>query len=119
MENYIILGIVLLLALAAVAVLIKHRGRKGCCGSGSDYTPRKKKIKNVVAVKVFQVEGMHCEKCAGRVTETINDLPDAAASVDLKSGAVTVSYAQSVEDDVIRDRIGRLGYTVTAIHPKA
>lgn len=119
MENYIILGIVLLLALAAVVVLIKRRGRKGCCGSGSDYTPRKKRLKNVVAVKVFQVEGMHCEKCAGRVTETINDLPDTVASVDLKTGAVTVSYAQSVEDEVICQRIRRLGYTVTAIRPIA
>lgn len=119
MENYIILGIVLLLALAAVAALIRRRGRKGCCGSGSDYTPRKKRLKNVAAVKVFQVEGMHCEKCAGRVTETINDLPDTAACVDLKSGAVTVSYAQNVEDEVICQRIRRLGYTVTAIRPKA
>lgn len=117
MENHIIWGIVLLLVLAAVAALIRRRGRKGCCGSGSDYTPRRKRLKNVVAVKVFQVEGMHCERCADRVTETINDLPETAASVDLKSGAVTVSYARSVEDDVIRDRIQRLGYTVTAIRP--
>lgn len=42
MENYIILGIVLLLALAAVAVLIKRRGRKGCCGSGSLCAPKEK-----------------------------------------------------------------------------
>ncbi len=115
MENYIVIGIILLIALAAVGTLIKRSGRKGCCASGSDYTPRKKKLENVIASKVFAVEGMHCEKCANRVTEVVNDIPGVAGVVNLKRGIVTVSYAQPVPDEQIKARIERAGYTVTGI----
>ncbi len=115
MENYIVIGIIALIALAAVGTLIKRSGRKGCCSSGSDYKPRKKKLEKVIATKVFAVEGMHCEKCANRVTEVVNDIPGAAGTVDLKKGTVTVSYAQMVPDEQIKVRLERVGYFVTDI----
>ena len=115
MENHIIIGIVIVIAFFAVRTIVKRKGRKGCCGSGSDYKPRKKKLKNVIATKVFVVDGMHCEKCAGRVTEVINDISGAAGVVDLKNGIVTVSYEQEVADEQIKARIERVGYTVTEI----
>ena len=58
---------------------------------------------------------MHCEKCANRVTEVVNDIPGAAGVVDLKKGIVTVSYEQEVPDEQIKATIERLGYTVTEI----
>lgn len=115
MENYIVIGIILLIALAAVGTLIRRSGRKGCCGSASDYKPKKKKLENVIATKVFAVDGMHCEKCANRVTEVVNDIPGAAGVVNLKKGIVTVSYAQPVPDEQIKARIEWAGYTVTEI----
>ena len=115
MENYIIMGIIILIAFFAVRTILKRKGRKGCCGSGSDYKPRKKKLNNVIATRVFVVDGMHCEKCANRVTEVINDIPNVAGVVDLKKGIVTVSYEQDVPDEHIKDRIERHGYTVTEI----
>ena len=115
MENYIIIGIIALIALFAIGTIVKRKGRKGCCGSGSDYKPRKKKLKNVIATKVFKVDGMHCEKCSNRVMEAVNDIPGVAGVVNLKKGIVTVSYAQEVPDDVIKARIERHGYTVTEI----
>lgn len=115
MQDYIVIGILLLIAAAAIATLVKRSGRKGCCGSGSDYKPRKKKLERVIAVKVFAVEGMHCERCANRVTEVVNDIPGVAAVVNLKKGTVTVSYAQAVPDAQIKARIERVGYTVTEI----
>lgn len=115
MENYMIIGILALLAVIAIGTLVKRSGRKGCCGSGSDYKPRKKKLKKVIATKVFTVEGMHCEKCSNRVTEVVNDIPGAAGVVNLKKGIVTVSYEQEVADDLIKARIERQGYTVTSI----
>ena len=115
MENYIIIGIIILIAFFAVRTIVKHKGRKGCCGSGSDYKPRKKKLKNVIATRVFLVDGMHCEKCANRVTEVINDIPNVASVVDLKKGIVTVSYEQEVLDEQIKAKIERVGYTVTEI----
>ena len=115
MENYIIIGIIAVIAILAIGTLVKRSGRKGCCGSGSDYKPRKKKLKNVIATKVFVVDGMHCEKCSNRVTEAINDIPGVAAVVNLKKGIATVSYGQEVPDAQIKARIERVGYTVRAI----
>ena len=115
MENEIIIAIIAVIALAAIGTIVKRKGRKGCCGSGSDYKPRKKKLKNVIATKVFAVDGMHCEKCANRVTEVVNDIPGVAGVVDLKKGIVTVSYEQEVADEQIKARIERVGYTVTEI----
>ena len=115
MENYIIIGIIIVIAFLAVRTIVKRKGRKGCCGSGSDYKPRKKKLKNVIATRIFVVDGMHCEKCANRVTEVVNDIPGVAGVVDLKKGIVTVSYQQEVADEQIKARIERVGYTVTEI----
>lgn len=115
MENYIVIGIIALIGLAAVGTLIKRAGRKGCCSSGSDCKPRKKKLDKVIAAKVFAVDGMHCEKCANRVTEVVNDIPGVAGTVNLKKGTVTVSYSQTVPDELIKARIERVGYKVTGI----
>ncbi len=114
MENYIIIGIIVILALTAASSIIKRKGRKGCCGS-SDYKPRKKKLKTVIATKIFKVDGMHCEKCSNRVTEAVNDIPGVAGVVNLKKSIVTISYAQDVPDDEIKAKIQRHGYTVTSI----
>ena len=115
MENYIIIGIIIVIAFFAIRTIVKRQGRKGCCGSGSDYKPRKKKLQAVIATKVFTVDGMHCEKCANRVTEVVNDITGVAGVVDLKKGIVTVSYEQEVADEQIKARIERVGYTVTEI----
>ena len=115
MENYSIIGIIIVIAFFAVRTIVKRKGRKGCCGSGSDYKPRKKKLQAVIATKVFAVDGMHCEKCANRVTEVVNDITGVAGVVDLKKGIVKVSYEQEVADEQIKARIERVGYTVTEI----
>ena len=115
MENYIIIGIIIVIAFFALRTIVKRKGRKGCCGSGSDYKPRKKKLQAVIATKVFAVDGMHCEKCANRVTEVVNDITGVAGVVDLKKGIVTVSYEQEVADEQIKARIERVGCTVTEI----
>ena len=114
MENYIIIGIVILVTVIAVGTLVKRSGRKGCCGS-SDYKPKKKKLKHVITTRIFVVEGMHCEKCANRVTEVINDIPGVSGVVNLKKGIATVSYEQEVPDEQIKAKIERVGYRVTEI----
>lgn len=113
MENYVILGVVAVIILIALRSAAKHmKGQGSCCGGGSGYTPRKKKLKTVIATKTFRVEGMHCEKCSGRVTEVVNDIPGVAGVVNLKKGTLTVSYEQEVADEVLRARLDRVGYTL-------
>ena len=115
MENMVIIGILLVIAFFAIRTIVKRKGRKGCCSSGSDYKPRMKKLKKVIATKVFVVDGMHCEKCANRVTEVVNDIHGAAGVVNLKKGIVTVSYELEVPDEQIKAKIERVGYTVKEI----
>ena len=62
------------------------------------------------------MDGMHCEKCANRVTEVVNDIPGAAGVVNLKNGIVTVSYELEVPDEQIKAKIERVGYTVKEIY---
>ena len=115
MQNAFLTGIIAAIAILAIGTLMKHSGRKSCCGSSGDYKPRKKKLNNVIAKKVFVVQGMHCEKCSNRITEVVNDIPGVAAAVDLKKGIVTVSYEQAVPDVQIQTKIERVGYTVKEI----
>jgi len=113
MENIIIIGILVLVVAIAIHNTVKHfRGKGGCCGGGSSYKPRKKKLPSTLYQKTFKVEGMHCDHCKNRVEEAVNDIPGVAGIVDLKKGQVTVSYAQDVSDEVIRAKIQRAGYTV-------
>ena len=114
MENGMILAVLVIVAVIALGSVAKRmKNKSGCCGSGSDYKAKKKRLGHVIATKTFRVEGMHCEKCANRVMEVVNDIPHAAGKVDLKSGILTVSYEAEVPDDEIRARIQRVGYQVT------
>lgn len=115
MENIVIILVIALIAVFAVRSAAKHfQGKGGCCG-GSDYTPKKKRLDHVAYKKTFHVDGMECEHCKNRVTEVVNDIPGVAGAVDLKKGVVVVSYAQNVDDALIKERIERAGYTVSAI----
>jgi len=110
MGDQIIIAVLILVGVMAVGILVKRAGRKGCCGSAGDYRARKKRLNHVIGTKTFQVEGMHCEKCSNRVMETVNDIPDAAGTVDLKNGILTVSYAREIPDEQITAKLERLGY---------
>ena len=115
MENYIIGAIVLATAAIGIWATVRHfKGKSGCCGGGG-YRPRPKKLSKVLYRKVFHIAGMHCESCKNRVTEIVNDISGLSGRVNLKKGLLTVSYAKAVEDEFIRARIERAGYTVTEI----
>lgn len=112
MENLIIIGIVAVIAVIAGIYTAKHfKGKGGCCGGGG-YRAKKKKLANVLYEKTFRVEGMHCENCKARVEEVVNDMKGVAGRVDLKKNELTVSYAEEVEDEDIKARLQRVGYTV-------
>ncbi len=111
-ENTILVIIIIAVLILAIVPTVKHfKGQGGCCGGGG-YTPKKKKLKNVIAKKTFRVDGMHCQNCANRVMETVNDIDGLSADVKLKQGTVTVSYETDVADEVIKEKIEAVGYTV-------
>lgn len=113
-----LIPIIILIIAAILAVRYFSRIAKGqnksCCSSGN-YKPKKKKLSNVHYQKIFQVEGMTCEHCKARVEEVVNDMKNLSGIVDLKKGELTVSYAEEADDETIKARIERAGYTVTGI----
>lgn len=116
MSDLIVIAIIAVAVAAGARSTIKHfKGEGGCCGGGSDYKPRKKKLSNILYKKIFYVEGMHCDHCKNRVEETVNDFTGIAGIADLKKGTLTISYATDVDDDIIISRIERIGYSVAGI----
>lgn len=112
METFIVILVMVLIAVPVVFYTIKHfKGESGCCGSGG-YKPRKKRLAHVCFQKTFSVDGMHCAHCKARVEEVINDIDGISGSVDLKSGKLTVSYENEVSDDLLCERLTRVGYTL-------
>lgn len=117
MTDYIILAILAVVLIVGIRSAVKHfQGQGGCCGGGG-YRTKKKKLSGVTGRKIFKVDGMHCDHCKNRVEEIVNDMKGVAGRVDLKKGELTVSYAEHVDDEVLRSRIERAGYTVTEIKP--
>lgn len=115
MTDYIIIAVIIVFIIIGVQYTIKHfRGQGGCCGGGS-YKPKKKKLSKVIYQKTFTLEGMHCKNCKYRVEEIINDIKGVSGKADLKNGELTVSYSEHVEDELIKSRIEKAGYTVTKI----
>lgn len=112
MDNYIIVAIIGIVVAVGIYSTAKHfKSKSGCCG-GSDYKPKRKKLSKVLYTKSFTIEGIHCEKCKARVEEVVNDIKGVAGRVDLKKGILTVSYAEKVDDEIIKMRIERAGYTM-------
>lgn len=112
MTDGIIIAILVVAFFFGIRATVKHFARKGgCCGS-ADYKPKKKKLSKVLYQKNFKVEGMHCEHCKARVEEVVNDIQGVSGSVNLKKGILTVSYAEDVDDELIKSKIERVGYKV-------
>ena len=48
-----------------------------------------------------------------RVEEAVNDIKGAAGKVDLKKGLLTVSYAESLDEEQVKQKVERAGYHLT------
>lgn len=63
--------------------------------------------------RTFTVTGMTCEHCVASVTEEISELDGVTAvTVDLPTGAVTVSSEGPVSDDAVRAAVEDAGYVL-------
>lgn len=111
-----IIGILLLIIVAAILRANKHFQSGGCCGSGST-TIRDKKTLTApkIGEKVMVIEGMHCENCAIRVENALNRLDGVLCKVNLKKKLAVVSFSQAVQEPVLKETVEKLGYTVAEI----
>ncbi|MBQ8814384.1 MAG: heavy-metal-associated domain-containing protein [Lachnospiraceae bacterium] len=121
MEDMIIVGVIVILVIVGILSGKKHfKGEGGCCGGGSTPVPKqRKKLGKVVAQKVILIEGMTCEHCKNRVEKCINDIPGAAAKVDLKKKSAVISLETEVSDEQLRAAIEDAGYKVVEINSKS
>lgn len=116
MENYIIMGILLVIVVVAVLRAKKHFKGGGCCGSGSNTIRSKKTLTGPkLGEKTLIVEGMHCENCEIRVENALNRLEGAACKVNLKKKTATVSYSAEVSDELLKSTVEKMGYKVVEI----
>jgi len=68
-----------------------------------------------VAQTTYTVTGMTCEHCVASVTEELHEIDGVAqVSVDLATGAVTVTSSQPVDDEQIRAAVQDAGYILAA-----
>ena len=116
MQDYIIVGILLIVLVLAILRGKKHFKGGGCCGNGST-TIRDKKTLTApkIGEKVMTIEGMHCENCEIRVENALNRLEDVVCKVNLKKKIATVSFSKEIPNELLKETVERLGYQVTQI----
>lgn len=116
MENYIIVGILLVIIVFAIFHAKKHFSGSGCCGSSSNTIRDKKTLTEPkIGEKVLTIEGMHCENCEIRVENALNRLDGVVCKVNLRKKTATVSYSAEVSDELLKETVEKIGYKVTAI----
>ncbi len=116
MENYIIVGILLVIIVVAVLRIKKHFKGGGCCGSGGNTIRSKKTLTEPkLGEKIMHIEGMRCENCEIRVENALNRLDGAACKVNLKKKTATVSYSTELSDELLKETVEKMGYKVVEI----
>lgn len=59
----------------------------------------------------YTVTGMTCEHCVRSVTEEVSELDGVTGvSVDLPTGAVTISSSQQLSEEAVRGAVEEAGY---------
>lgn len=117
MEDYIIVGILLVVILAAIFRAKKHFKGGGCCGSGGNTIRDKKTLTGPkIGEKTMVIEGMHCENCEIRVENALNRLDNVACKVNLRKKTAVVAYSAEVSDELLKTTVERMGYKVVEIY---
>ncbi|MFF0240915.1 heavy-metal-associated domain-containing protein [Rhodococcus pyridinivorans] len=61
----------------------------------------------------YTVTGMTCEHCVASVTEEVQEIPGVEnVAVDLTTGAVTVTSAESLDDAAVAAAVEEAGYSL-------
>ena len=64
MGTYIVVGILIIIVVAALLGSKKHlKGEGGCCGGAGDVKIKPKHLDSIVATKKLHIEGMSCVNC--------------------------------------------------------
>lgn len=66
--------------------------------------------------KILLIKGMHCEKCAERVKNSLEEISLVnKVKVNLKDGNATIYYDMGIDNELLSNKIEELGYSVIGI----
>ena len=68
--------------------------------------------------KIIKIEGMHCEKCSGRVEKALNGIGGVSAKVNLAKKSAVVSVNSQISDEELKKTVEELGFSVIDIAEK-
>ncbi len=116
-STIIIIVILAVVLFFAVKNSIPHfRGEGGCCGgSGKEPLIKPAKLDRVIATKVMNIEGMHCENCNRRVQNALNSIEGVSAKVNGDKQQAIVKLGREVSDSELEKAVTSLGYRVTKV----
>jgi copper chaperone len=68
-----------------------------------------------MATSTYAVTGMTCEHCVRAVTEEVRRIQGVAdVTVDLSTGALTISSSQPIEEAAVAEAVEEAGYQLAA-----
>ena len=112
MVDIIVIVVIAIIMAFALKGTIKHfKGEGACCGGSHESLMIKPKaLDHVVDTMVMDVNDIHCDNCATRISNSLNGLDGINASVNVKKKEVMVKSDHPLDHTMILNRIIRLGY---------
>ena len=116
----LIIAVLVVICVIAVLSMIK-RGKQGCCGAGGGDIEEKivKDTTGYTHSRTVKIGGMHCDKCASRISSAFNRQDGVFAEVSWKDGTAVIKSRELVPEVMIRSTIMGLDYTVEEISEDA
>ena len=63
--------------------------------------------------RTIEIEGMHCEGCTNRVKNVLFSIPEVkSCNVSLEDKKAELILTKDISDDIIKEKIEVLGFTV-------
>lgn len=110
MATFIIVTVLILYTVFAFRQSRK-RIQNGCCG-GSNTSVLKEKVnpKDYAYHKQYKAEGMHCENCAAKIKQGLDQLNNVKSDVSLKKNTVDIYSNKTINQQEIFTCVEELGY---------
>lgn len=111
-------AIIIVLLVGACVVAVRSYAKKlsrGCCGAGGDKERKAAKTADLSEFRYIysvKISGMSCKNCAVRIANAFNRQEGIFAQVDFKSGTAVVYTKEPLPENVIRQTVVGLGYSV-------
>ncbi len=116
MQNAVIIVILIVILIPAIKSTITHfKGEGACCGGPKEAPVKKKIAGKPIKILRVHIEGMQCDNCKNRVERHLDDIDGVVAKVKLSRKNAKVFLYKEVDENLIKETIEKLDFTVTGI----